>query len=75
MVMQRILYNFTLGAARPNLPPLAPDLPPLPIEAGFRRAEKVDRAEQDQGNLLAAGMEAPAFAAVPRSKSRRTPAS
>jgi adenine specific DNA methylase Mod len=28
-----------------------PDLPPLAIEAGFRRAEKEDRAEQDQGAL------------------------
>jgi hypothetical protein len=39
-----------------------PDLPPLAIEAGFWRAEKEDRAEQGQGNLLAlSGIEAPAI--------------
>jgi site-specific DNA-methyltransferase (adenine-specific) len=42
-----------------------PDLPPLAIEAGFRRAEKEDRAEQDQGSLLALpGLDAPAVAAA-----------
>jgi adenine specific DNA methylase Mod len=39
-----------------------PDLPPLAIEAGFRRAEKEDRTEQDQGSLLG-GMDAPVVAA------------
>ena len=39
-----------------------PDLPPLAIEAGFRRVEKEYRAEQDQRNLLAlSGIEAPAM--------------
>nr|WP_294549044.1 DNA methyltransferase [uncultured Rhodopila sp.] len=42
-----------------------PDLPPLAIEAGFRRAEKEDRAEQDQGNLLALpGLDAPVASAA-----------
>jgi site-specific DNA-methyltransferase (adenine-specific) len=34
-----------------------PDLPPLAIEAGFRRAEKEDRTEQDQGTLAILGGE------------------
>jgi site-specific DNA-methyltransferase (adenine-specific) len=47
-----------------------PDLPPLAIEAGFRKAERVDRAEQDQGSLLGpSGMEAPT--AAPRGRSSR----
>lgn len=49
-----------------------PDLPPLAIEAGFRRAEKEDRAEQDQGSLLdLGGLDAPAIGAATRGKGRR----
>jgi adenine specific DNA methylase Mod len=49
-----------------------PDLPPLAIEAGFRRAEKEDRTEQDQGSLLApGGLDAPVVASSGRGKERR----
>jgi adenine specific DNA methylase Mod len=49
-----------------------PDLPPLAIEAGFRRAEKEDRAEQDQGSLLApGGLDAPVVAAPAGRRGRR----
>jgi hypothetical protein len=42
-----------------------PDLPPLAIEGGFRRAEKEDRSEQNQGNLLALpGLKAPVVVAA-----------
>ena len=40
-----------------------PDLPPLAIDAGFRRAEREDRTEQDQGLL-------PMLDAAPVTKSR-----
>lgn len=47
-----------------------PDLPPLAIDAGFRRAEKEDRVEQDQGSLLGlGGLDAPAV--VPRARAPR----
>ncbi len=54
-----------------------PDLPPLAIEASFRRAEKVDRTEQDQGSLLTAGAsDAPVAARPmrPRGRQRRAEA-
>jgi hypothetical protein len=45
-----------------------PDLPPLAIEAGFRRAEKEDRTKQDQGALP---IMLPAEAVTPPRKRRR----
>lgn len=43
--LQIITIESLLSGARPDLPPLA-------AEVGFRRAEKEDRSEQDQGSLL-----------------------
>jgi site-specific DNA-methyltransferase (adenine-specific) len=49
-----------------------PDLPPLAIEAAFRRAEKEDRTAQDQGNLLAlSGIEPAALLDAVRGKRKR----
>lgn len=49
-----------------------PDLPPLSIEAGFRRAEREDRAVQNQGSLLAhAGLDAPIATAPARGGGRQ----
>lgn len=49
-----------------------PDLPPLAIEAGFRKAEREDRSEQGQGSLLGlGGMEAPPTVPTGRSTRRR----
>lgn len=46
-----------------------PDLPPLAIEAGFKRAEKEDRADQNQGSLLdLGGLEAPTMARTRQSR-------
>ena len=42
--MQIMTIEALLKGARPDLPPLA-------IDAGFRRAEREDRSEQDQGLL------------------------
>jgi len=42
--LQIMTVDSLLKGARPNLPPLA-------IDAGFRRAEREDRTEQDQGAL------------------------
>lgn len=51
-----------------------PDLPPLAIDAGFRRAEKEDRVEQDQGSLLGlGGLDAPAVAPRARTRAPRAP--
>ena len=50
-----------------------PDLPPLAIEASFRRAEREDRSEQDQGSLLTGMADAPVVAAVSKSKGKRAP--
>lgn len=47
-----------------------PDLPPLAIEAGFRRAEREDRAERDQGSLLDPAP--PAARGRPRAAGRTT---
>ena len=43
--MQIITIEALLNGAKPDLPPLA-------IDAGFKRAEREDRAEQTQGSLL-----------------------
>lgn len=51
-----------------------PDLPPLAIDAGFRRSEKEDRVEQDQGSLLGlGGLDAPAVAPRARARAPRAP--
>ena len=51
-----------------------PDLPPLAIDAAFRRPAREDRTERDQGSLLTAGLDIPAAAAPTRSKRARLPA-
>ena len=53
--MQIITIEALLNGAKPDLPPLA-------IDAGFRRAEREDRTEQAQGSLLTP-LDAPAPAA------------
>jgi hypothetical protein len=51
-----------------------PDLPPLAIEAGFRRAEKENTSQQDQGDLLGpGGLDAPVMSVRGRSKGRTAP--
>jgi hypothetical protein len=47
-----------------------PDLPPLAIDAAFRRAEKEDLTEQKQGTLLG-GMDAPPATHSPAGKRSR----
>lgn len=61
------LQIMTVGAL---LNGARPDLPPLAIEAGFRRAEREDRAKQDQGSLLA-GMDAPVIARANKGSGRQ----
>jgi hypothetical protein len=48
-----------------------PDLPPLAIDAAFRRPEREDTTERDQGSLLTAGLDIPAAAAPTRGKRTR----
>ncbi len=62
--LQIVTVESLLKGARPDLPPLA-------IEAGFHRAEREDRTDQDQGSLLAAGLDAPAVAAAGRGSGRK----
>jgi ABC-type transport system involved in cytochrome c biogenesis ATPase subunit len=48
-----------------------PDLPPLAAEVGFRRAEKEDRSEQEQGSLLDhGGLDTPPVASPTRRRGR-----
>ena len=54
------LQILTVGAL---LLGVRPDLPPLSMDAGFRRAGREDRSIQNQGSLLGAGgLDAPAVA-------------
>jgi site-specific DNA-methyltransferase (adenine-specific) len=65
--LQILTIEALLNGARPDLPPLA-------IENVFRRPDREDRAERDQGNLLtAAGLDLPASVAATRGKRARLP--
>jgi hypothetical protein len=65
--LQILTIDALLKGARPDLPPLA-------IETAFRRPEREDRAERDQGSLLtAAGLDMLVTVAPTRSKRTRRP--
>lgn len=51
-----------------------PDVPPLAIDAAFRRPQREDRTERDQGTLLRAGLDTPVAAVPTRGKGTRLPA-
>jgi site-specific DNA-methyltransferase (adenine-specific) len=65
--LQILTIEALLKGTKPNLPPLA-------IDAGFKRAEREDRTEQSQGSLLGAMAAPPPAARSPASKSRRAAA-